>query len=415
MRSVLLALALPAGVIPVLAVKPLQDSNVRVGPAADDSAPQPLPSKKTERKNDNSDAGEPASNRKNPRDKEAPKREPVAQNEKLAKEPAIVSASVPASSVSDRALTTPPATTDAPVKKGETSLSPKSSLSVEKTGTENSVSGDSSAREKGASLAAPANASNAWTPPAAPAPTSIYRVGVGDVLDIRLFNQPARESTLFTVTGGGLIEYALAGDPINVAGMTTDEIGVRIASELRRRAVYDKIPQIFVSVREYASHAVLVSGLVNDPGVKVLRREAVPLYVIIAEAQPKTEAARALVMSHATGQSISVDLSDTQALNMLVYPSDVVTVVARPQEFFYIGGEVASPGQKDFHAGMTLTQAVLASGGATRGASGVVRVSRQGSDGRLNSTQYSLNQIQEGKVPDPLLRAGDRIEIERKK
>ena len=35
--------------------------------------------------------------------------------------------------------------------------------------------------------------------------------------------------------------------------------------------------------------------------------------------------------------------------------------------------EFAAPGQKDFHAGMTLTQAVLAAGGATRRASGRVR------------------------------------------
>ena len=147
---------------------------------------------------------------------------------------------------------------------------------------------------------------------------------------------------------GGLIDYPLAGDPFNVAGMTTDEVGVRVAAELRRRAVYDK-PQVYVSVREYASHTVLVSGLVFDPGVKILRREAVPLYVVVAEAQPKPEAGRAVVTSHATGKSTSVDLTDASAMGMLVQQGDVVNLVARPPEFFYIGGEVASPGQKDYH------------------------------------------------------------------
>src|SRR5687768_15558598 len=36
--------------------------------------------------------------------------------------------------------------------------------------------------------------------------TEIYRVGAGDVLDIRLLNAVNRNSTLFTVDGGGVID-----------------------------------------------------------------------------------------------------------------------------------------------------------------------------------------------------------------
>ncbi|HEV2903614.1 MAG TPA: hypothetical protein VGW32_01125, partial [Pyrinomonadaceae bacterium] len=41
-------------------------------------------------------------------------------------------------------------------------------------------------------------------PPAAP--TTTYRVGIGDVLDIRLTNMATRESTLFTVMKNGVLE-----------------------------------------------------------------------------------------------------------------------------------------------------------------------------------------------------------------
>ena len=34
--------------------------------------------------------------------------------------------------------------------------------------------------------------------------------------------------------------------------------------------------RVTVSVRDYASHAVIVSGLVDNPGRKVLRRDATP-------------------------------------------------------------------------------------------------------------------------------------------
>lgn len=242
-------------------------------------------------------------------------------------------------------------------------------------------------------------------------PSSIYRVGVGDVLDIRLLNAGGRESTLFMVMAGGLLEYPLAGEPLQVAGLTTDEIDRQLTAAVK---VYEN-PELVVSVREYASHTVIVTGLVNDPGTKVLRRDAVPLYVVLAEAQPRPEAGRATIMRQG-GQNIEVKLADAKAMTTLVMPGDVVTLAApppAPPQFFYIGGAIISPGQKDFHQGMTLTQAVLASGGTTRFAGSKVKVARQGADGRLVTTEYNLKQIEAGKIPDPVLEAGDRLEVAR--
>lgn len=260
--------------------------------------------------------------------------------------------------------------------------------------------------------ATPAGASPSAVTPAEPL-TSVYRVGVGDVLDIRLLNdKDPRQSTLYTVLAGGALEYPLLHDPVTVAGMTTEELSAQLIAELRHRGIFQH-PQVRVSVREYASHTVLVSGLVGDPGTKILRREAIPLYVIVAEAQPKPEAGRAVVISHATGKATNVDLNDAAGLNALVQAGDVVNLVVRPPEFFYIGGEIGSPGQKDFHSGLTLTQALLASGGVTAQAGARVKVSRAGADGRLVSTEYDLSQIEAGAVPDPQLQAGDRVEVPR--
>ena len=100
-------------------------------------------------------------------------------------------------------------------------------------------------------------------------------------------------------------------------------------------------------------------------------------------------------------------------MSMLVQQGDVVNLSARPPEFFYIGGEIGAPGQKDFHQGLTLTQAVLASGGATRLSAGRVKVSRQGADGRLVSKEYTLREIEDGLIPDPSLQAGERVEVAR--
>lgn len=244
-----------------------------------------------------------------------------------------------------------------------------------------------------------------------PPPESIYRVGAGDVLDIRLLNAQSRESTLFTIMAGGLLEYPLAGEPLQVGGLTPDEVAARLTAGIK---VYEN-PQLVVSVRDYASHSVIVTGLVNDPGTKFLRREAVPLYVVLAEAQPRPEAGRATIM-RSGAQSRVVELADTTATGMLIFPGDVITLAAlppAPAQFFYIGGQIVSPGQKDFHAGMTLTQAVMASGGVTRFAGSKVKIARQGADGLLIKTEHNLKQIEDGKLPDPVLQPGDRIEITR--
>lgn len=247
--------------------------------------------------------------------------------------------------------------------------------------------------------------------PLAVALTDVYRIGAGDVLDIRLLNSAARESTLYTVLEGGLLEYPLAGDALEVAGLTTDEVDARLTERIK---IFAK-PQVVVSVREYTSHRVAVSGLVNNAGSIALRREAMPLYVVLADAQPQPEAARATIM-RGGNQTVTVDLADPKATSTLVMPGDVITLAKLPTiptQYFFIGGQVASPGQKDFHTGMTLTQAVLASGGPTRNGIEKVKVSRQGADGLLVSAEYNLKKIVEGKSPDPLLQPGDRVEVGR--
>ena len=255
----------------------------------------------------------------------------------------------------------------------------------------------------------------AATNPAAP-PTSIYRLGAGDILDVRLTGSLSREPTLYTVLSNGTIDYPLAGEPTRVAGLTPEEIGARLSEAIKRRGIFDRA-QFQVSVREYVSHTALVSGLVDQPGQKVLRREAVPLYVVLAEAFPRPEAGRVVIISRATAQTKTLDLSDSNALNELVMSGDVVNVQPRPREFYYIGGAIGAAGQKDFTAGMTLTQAILASGGLTREGGQKVRVAvaRQGADGRLVTAEYDLREIEAGRVPDPRIQPGDRIDVGRKR
>jgi polysaccharide export outer membrane protein len=241
------------------------------------------------------------------------------------------------------------------------------------------------------------------------AATQVYRVGPGDVLDIELSNYPSRNSTLFTVLPDGVLEYPLAGNPFVVGGMTT----VEIATLLQQRIKIFDDPKVKVDVREYASHAVNIIGFVSAPGTKILRREAVPLYTMLAEALVLPEAARATITRQGE-PPINVDLKDPRLSATLIVPGDTIKVTGVPPalaQFFFVGGEIRSPGQKPFHAGLTLTQAVLASGGTKTSSDLKVKVSRQGTDGKLATEEFNLRKIQNGKTPDPILQSGDRLEV----
>ena len=241
-----------------------------------------------------------------------------------------------------------------------------------------------------------------------PSLTEIYRVGVGDVLDIRLLNSASKSSTLFTVMAGGLIDLPVAGGSISVAGLTPGEIQNIISAELKRRAVDDKA-QVSVGVRQYLSHSVTVTGLVVNPGTRFLRREMVPLYVVLAESQLRNDGGRVMILRGGTpGQPH--DLSDPDTLNLTVQSGDVITVTTRPQEFYYIGGRLNYPGQKAFQPGITLLQALLAAGGTNK-QDKKVEISREGANGRLVTISFTIRQIKSGAVQDPKLQPGDRIEV----
>ncbi len=290
-----------------------------------------------------------------------------------------------------------------------------------------------------AEVAAEESAAHAASaPPTAPAepegPTSVYRVGPGDVLWVRLLNAPVREQpTLYNVFANGQLDYPLAGAPQQVAGLTTDEIAARLVAAPMLRTI-SEAPRVLVGVREYASHTINIDGLVSDPGEKVLRREAIPLYAVLAAALPQPEAGQVLIVSSKDERrTVPYDLNNHEFLSLLVYPGDQVTVEAAPAQFITIEGIVTQPGQKHFHPGLTLTQALLMAGGVqalplnaktfkhavladgplgTRRTMYKVILTRTNGGQPTTRSVYKLQDIEAGKTPDPLLQPGDKLTVQ---
>ena len=248
-------------------------------------------------------------------------------------------------------------------------------------------------------------------------PTEIYKIGIGDVLFISLQNAPSNTANYFTVLNDGTIDYPLAGEMMTVAGMTVEEIEDLLKGKIK---LYEN-PQVSVKLREYSSHSIRVLGLVEKAGEKFLQREAIPLYVVRAEAivQPKAER---VIIKRANSTTEKFDLKDSKYENVLIFPGDIIEFTAGDgktaetnsnlTQFYYIGGNISAAGQKNFTNGITLTQAILASGGLRKASAKKVIVRRKNEQGLLVSTEYNLKDIKDGKSPDPILQAGDTIEIE---
>ncbi len=242
--------------------------------------------------------------------------------------------------------------------------------------------------------------------------TEIYKVGINDVLFISLQNATGNSSKYYTVLNDGTIDYPLAGEMVSVVGLTSDQIEEILREKIK---LYEN-PEVSVKIREHASHKINVIGAVEKPGERFLQREAIPLFVIRAEA---------LVESDATFVSVkrkdlepqTFSLSDEKYQSFLVFPGDIVEfgkeeskTTAAAENFYFIGGFVRQFGRKEYFEGITLTQAILASGGLRESKIRKITVRRKNAEGLLESLKYDLREIKDGKVPDPVIQPGDTIE-----
>src|SRR6266478_2610670 len=96
-----------------------------------------------------------------------------------------------------------------------------------------------------------------------------YRIGPGDVLEIRVFERPQLTRETMRVDGNGRIHMPLIQDEVVAACRTEVALAEEIAGRYR---TYLKNPQVDVFVKEFNSEPVAVIGAVNKPGNFELQR-----------------------------------------------------------------------------------------------------------------------------------------------
>ena len=95
-----------------------------------------------------------------------------------------------------------------------------------------------------------------------------YHIGVGDKLDVRVFQVADLSFEELVVETSGNINLPLIG-AVRGAGRTAGEMASDIGGRLAARYLRD--PQVTVTVREAANQKITIDGAVTKPGVYEMR------------------------------------------------------------------------------------------------------------------------------------------------
>jgi polysaccharide export outer membrane protein len=106
--------------------------------------------------------------------------------------------------------------------------------------------------------------------------TDGYRIGALDVLEISVFGVPELSGQV-EVSDSGNIQLPMLGET-PVAGKTAEELQRNLTSRLGGE--YLQNPQVRVTVKEFKSRAVTVSGAIGSPGIYPLKGETTLLQVV---------------------------------------------------------------------------------------------------------------------------------------
>ena len=252
-----------------------------------------------------------------------------------------------------------------------------------------------------------------------------YRIGPGDVLDVRIYNRPQLSRDGVRVEGNGMIRMPLIEGDIKAVCLTEGELAKEIST---RYARYYKNLQVDVFIKDYQSQQVAVIGAVNDQSRFKLQRRIRLLELLTFAKGPSTKAGQTINVVHSSASSPCKEVEESDAAvfssyklsdvlqgdpksNPYLEAGDIVTVPEADQ--VYVVGNVFMPITIPLREPVTLTRAIAMAGGLKQDTQkDKIRVLRQepGTPVRKEIT-VDLSAIEKKRSEDLALLPNDIIDV----
>lgn len=253
------------------------------------------------------------------------------------------------------------------------------------------------------------NVSAGESPQTPPNATANGRLGVGDMVEVSVYEVPEL-ATKARIGDNGDLYLPLIGY-VPIAGLSVEEAQALIEKRLADGG-FVKNPHVELLRDQQGAQGVSVLGQIAKPGVYPVLGP-MRLFDLISAAGGLTDrAGRSATITHRNQPDkpetveLERNLEDKPESNVAVLAGD--TVVVRKADVVYVVGEVGRPSGFLMETGhLTVLQAIAMAGGTTRTAklSGV-RIIRKGPTG-MTETTVPLQKILSAKAPDVTMEADD--------
>lgn len=264
-----------------------------------------------------------------------------------------------------------------------------------------------------AALAVPAAAQDA-------VPTTEYRIGPKDLLEINVFGEEDMKNLVVRVSEDGKITLPLLRE-VEVNGLTKGEVERKITTLLAEK--YLQNPQVTVFIKEYLSKRVSVLGAVENPGPFELLGRQTLLQVISQSGGLTRDAGSEIIvirqLADGTSTSLRIPIDDLffkgdPAFNIPLEPGDIVNVPVDKLVPVYVFGQVKNPGALQVKKSNipTLLQAIAQAGGFTdRASKGGVVIKRRDAAGKETEIKVNIRDILKNKKKDVALFENDVVYV----
>ncbi len=249
----------------------------------------------------------------------------------------------------------------------------------------------------------------------APFKAPVLKIGAGDLLAVRMFEDPDL-SGQFRVNSKGDIVLPVLG-PVQVAGETADQVGTVIAKRYVEAGILQsRTAYATVTVLEYATQGITVSGAVKRPGIyPALGIRMLNEVIASAGGELPTAASKVIIMhqndpKHPVTVTYNPFAANPIVPQVQILPGDTVMV---PQAgIVYVVGDVHRSGGYvlDGRQSLTIEEALALAGGSGKAAAlRHVQLVRTLKNGRKEATTISMIKIYKGRAPDVALQDGDVV------